>query len=98
MMNAPTSLPFDQAGLQEKVLNLFDDHKTLSSFLSAHLDGNTLIATFTNRNPDGSNQTTRIDFSNEESAVRAKSILDKMVADHRAIDRSHDFRVSPQPV
>ena len=87
---------FDQADVEAKINGLFNSNRTLSSFTGYETSDLTIIASFTNKNSDGSAQKTRATFSGKKALDAAKTYLDQKVARHREIDRTPDVGIAAQ--
>lgn len=86
-----TELTFNQTNITSLVDGLFNENRTLASFIAYNIDGLIITAKFSNKNADGSCQTTSVTFSSKEHLNDAKLYLDKKISDYRHTDRSFLF-------
>ena len=83
------ALPFNESDVTQKADNLFNANRTIGNVQNISLSDKTVTVTFSNKNSDGSNQTTEATFTSVDVAEYAKAYLDQKLSNHRSRDTSH---------
>ena len=86
----PTKIPFNKSDVEQQVNSAFNQNRGIENISSVSLSKEILTIAFTNKNPNGSNQAIDIVLSSLDVAKFALNYLNKKIARHREVDRSHE--------